>query len=369
MKIAKIDIYRLDIDYTRPIRTPIGTLSASRNVAVKLTADGGETGWGEASPFAPITGDSQDTTFLAAQAIARLIKGKDPLAIEARMREINATSAAQPSVRCAFDMALYDLLAKVAGLPLWALLGGEPGELCTDVTIGMQESMDEALGLVKAALAAGYQAVKLKVGRPDATDVDYVCAVRELVGSDIVLRIDANQGWTFPQALRVLKAMESLQIQFVEQPLAAWDHANLLRLREKIDIPLCADESVFDHHDALKLINSGAVDYLNIKLGKAGGIHTALKINAIAEAAGCRCMIGCFTESRLALTAAAHLALARPNICYLDLDSALSQTTDPVLGGMTYDGTRGGVIRVPDTPGHGAAFDERVFGAQHRVSI
>jgi L-alanine-DL-glutamate epimerase-like enolase superfamily enzyme len=135
----------------------------------------------------------------------------------------------------------------------------------------------------------------------------------------------------------------------------------------RVNLPICADESMFYHHDALKLVRAGAADYLNIKLGKAGGIHTGLKINAIAEAAGCKCMIGCFSESRLALSAAAHLAMARPNICFLDLDSAYSFKTDPVIGGITYDDQIGGVIHMPVGPGHGAEFDEAFLS--DRVSI
>lgn len=116
-----------------------------------------------------------------------------------------------------------------------------------------------------------------------------------------------------------------------------------------------ADEALFDEHDAFKLLSMGACDYLNIKLSKAGGIHTALKINAVAEAAGVRCMMGCMSETRLALTAAAHVVSARPNIQFADLDSADMLSADPVIGGMTYG--EGGAVILPDTPGHGADVD------------
>ena len=162
--------------------------------------------------------------------------------------------------------------------------------------------------------------------------------------------------------------MKTLDIQYTEQPLPVWDIDNLARLRDSIDIPVCADESVFDHHDALKLIKHNAVDYLNIKLGKSGGIHTALNINAIAEAAGCKCMIGCFAESRLALTAAAHLAAAKPNIVFLDLDSAYKQSLDPVIGGLQYDSKIGGKITLPTSPGLGASFDESFLEGRITVS-
>ncbi|MCT2533519.1 hypothetical protein N2488_10025 [SAR92 clade bacterium H231] len=124
----------------------------------------------------------------------------------------------------------------------------------------------------------------------------------------------------------------------------------------------------FDDKDALTLVKQGAADYFNIKLGKAGGIYTGLKINTIAEAAGCKCMIGCFGESRLALSAAAHMAHARPNICFLDLDSAFDFCFDPVMGGIRYDEQQGGVIHLPETPGHGASFDESALAARVIIS-
>ena len=134
-----------------------------------------------------------------------------------------------------------------------------------------------------------------------------------------------------------------------------------------LNLPTKHAENEPDEKDALILVNLGAVDYLNIKLGKSGGIHTGLKINAIAEAAGVRCMIGCFGESRLGLSAAAHLAMARPNICFLDLDSAFDFIADPVIGGMQYDDNVGGLIHVSDAIGHGATLDEVIL--ENRMTI
>ena len=367
MIIKAIDIYKLDIEKTIVTKAPIGILSSVNNIVIKITTDTGLVGWGEASPFAPITGDSQATNLATAVQLAGLIKGKPALAIEARMAEINGFTVSEPSIRSAFDMALYDLAAKAADMPLYQFLGGEPRPLRTDLTIGLQDTVEETVSRAQQILDAGFDAIKLKVGRPGLADVAHVAAVRQLAGPGIAIKVDSNQGWDYPTAVANIRAMEGLNLQYSEQPLAVWDIDNLARLRSKVDLPICADESVFDDKDALRLVRAGAADYLNIKLGKAGGIHTGLKINAIAEAAGCRCMIGCFSESRLALSAAAHLAMARPNICFLDLDSAYSFKTDPVIGGITYDDQIGGLIHVSDSPGHGAAFDEAALS--DRVSI
>ncbi len=369
MNIDNIAIYQLNIPYHYPFKVAIGEVSAAHNVVVKIVTDNGLVGWGEACPTPYITGDSQATNYATAQQIAQLLKGRDPLAIEDRVREINRFIAGEPSIRSAFDMALYDILGKAAGLPLYQLLGGRLQTIRTNLTIGLQDTVAQTVSQAREILGQGFQAIKLKVGRRGLQDLAHVQAVRELAGPAVDIKIDSNQGWDYPTAVANLRAMDSLNLQYSEQPLAAWDYANLKRLRDKVSLPLCADESVFTEQDALKLVTMGAVDYLNIKLGKSGGIHAALKINAVAEAAGCQCMIGCFGESRLGLTAAAHLAMARPNITFVDLDSAYSFKTDPVAGGMQYDKVQGGLIHVTDAPGLGAAFDEAFLARSASVVI
>ncbi|NVK57627.1 MAG: dipeptide epimerase [Alteromonadaceae bacterium] len=354
MKITQVAVSHLNVALAHPTRTPIGVIDAARNVVIRIDTDSGISGWGEASPFAPITSDSQDSNYIAAQQIAALLIGHDPREIEARMTQIHRFTLGEPSVKSAFDMALYDIAAKSCDLPLYQFLGGNKRAMRTDLTIGMQETVEQTVALAQDILDAGFDAIKMKVGRADLQDVPHVRAVRELAGPEVAIKIDSNQGWDYPTAVASLLAMQPLNLQYSEQPLAAWDYEGLARLRDKVSLPICADESVFNHHDALKLIKLDAVDYLNIKLGKAGGIHTGLKINAIAEAAKVKCMIGCFGESRLGLSAAAHLAMARPNITFLDLDSAYHFTDDPVVGGITYDNDIGGLLHLPDAPGLGA---------------
>ena len=370
MKISHIDFYKFNIELTHPTVVPIGVLDAAKNVVVRITTDSGIQGWGEASPFAPITGDTQESNFVNARLLALTINGKDPLAVEARMQEINAATVGEPSLRSAFDMALYDILGQAAGLPLYALLGGELRPLRTDITIGMQETVAKTLEMLEECMAMGFDEVKMKVGRPGLADVEHVAAVRKQVGPDVAIKVDSNQGWDYPTAVANLRAMEPYRLEYSEQPLAVWDYyENLRRLRDKIDTPICADESVFNDKDALKLVSMGAVDYLNIKLGKSGGIAMGLRIEAIARAAGAKCMIGCFAESRLALTAAAHLACARPNITFLDLDSAYILKIDPVEGGIIYDKKIGGGIKLPDRPGLGASIKDDFLEACEQYCV
>jgi len=200
----------------------------------------------------------------------------------------------------------------------------------------------------------GYQAIKVKLGTGAEEDVERVRAIRQAVGDFIPIRIDANQGWDYPTASEVLRRLEAMFIQYCEQPLPAWDIDGFIRLRAETHIPLMVDESLFDHYDALRLAKSGACDYFNIKLAKSAGIHSALKIDDIAQAAGIPCMVGCMSETRLGLSAAAHLISARPNIQFADLDSHFDHRVDPVIGGV--DIGPDGVV-LTDSPGRGADID------------
>ena len=358
VRIVGVDLYQARIPLVEPFRIALGLIHEGSFLFVRLRTDSGIDGWGEATPISQITGDTATIQIAAATDLARLLLDKDPLDIESRVAEMSRFLAFNSSVRAAFDLALFDVAGKVAGLPLYALLGGGKRELRTDVTIGIDEPAkmaERAIELVRR----GVSAIKVKLGTTANEDVRRIESIRHAVGPDLVLRIDANQGWDFPTAVQVLRRLESSGIEYCEQPVARWDLANFRRLRERSTIPIMADESVFDHHDAFKLVAEGAVDYLNIKLAKSGGIHTALRINAVAEAAGAKCMLGCMLETRLGLTAAAHLASARPNIRYVDLDSHLQLAKDPIVGGARWDGDS---IALADEPGIGATVEAAFLG-------
>jgi L-alanine-DL-glutamate epimerase-like enolase superfamily enzyme len=203
------------------------------------------------------------------------------------------------------------------------------------------------------------------VGRSTELDIETIKGIREAIGYDMPLRIDANQGWDTVTAIKTLKALEKFNIEHCEEPVARWNNRDLARVRDNSPIPIMADESVFDHRDAFRLASAGACDYFNIKLAKTGGIHHALKIIGIAEGAGIKTQVGCMSESRYALTALSHLVAARNNIVYFDIDSALSHAEDPVTGGIQYKGK--GKWELPDAPGIGAGFKEEFLKSMEKA--
>jgi L-alanine-DL-glutamate epimerase-like enolase superfamily enzyme len=213
----------------------------------------------------------------------------------------------------------------------------------------------------------GFQFIKVKVGESKDKDIERIRLIRESIGPEIPLRLDANQGWNTNDTVEILNAFANCNIQLCEEPIPRWNFMELPAIRRKSPIPVMADESCCDHHDAKRLIDLEACDMFNIKLGKSGGIYTALKIIELAEKAGLKIQIGGFLESRLGFTASAHLALTSKNIVYFDFDTPLMLTDDPVIGGIQY--LENGKIQIPETPGLGATIDPDFLKSLKKVAI
>ena len=188
----------------------------------------------------------------------------------------------------------------------------------------------------------GFGILKIKVGKEGLKDVERIRAIRQAVGPSVRLRIDANQGWSPKEAVRIIRKMEDLGIEMdlVEQPVNAHDFQGMRYVTSQVYTPILADESVFSVEDAIRIIQKRAADLINIKLMKTGGIYQALKICGIAESFGVECMIGCMLESKIAVSAAAHLAAAKGIITRADLDGPSLCREDPYEGGPVYEGSK-----------------------------
>ena len=353
MKISSIEIYSAQIDLIDPVCTALGMAEQCCNLFVRIRTDTGGYGMGEIAHFDAVTGETMETCWAAARTMAALLIKKDPLDIQGNMACLQRHLAHNSAVKAGFDMAMYDLAGKAAGLPVYALLGGSRRPFKTDCTIGIDTPEIMARKAV-VLVEKGFDKIKVKLGTSKEADLSRIRAIRKCVGDHITLLVDANQGWDFSTAAGFLEEAQPYGLEYCEQPLASWDFEHLKDLRKKSRIPIAVDESLFNAHDAFRLAAGGVCDILNIKLSKSGGIFMGAKIDAIAEAAGLACMIGCMEETRLALTAAAHLASARPNISYIDLDGHFGLKEDPVTGGICYDKAN---IILSDSPGLGADID------------
>ena len=367
LTIQQVELYKLSIPLIEPFTTSLGTDYSAENVLVKIITTEGIIGFGECSPYMPINGESQDTCFIVGQYFAKALKGKNPLQIEDCINLMDKIIYANSSIKSAFDIALYDIASQHAGVPLYKLIGGKNNKtIITDYTVSIGDPEKMAADAVKIK-SQGYPAIKIKLGKHGPTDVERIKAIRAAVGNEIPLRIDANQGWGVEEAITTLKALAQFDIQHCEEPIPRWAFMELPRVKKESPIPIMADESCSDEHDAERLIKIGACDYFNIKLGKSGGIFKALKMARMAEAANIHLQVGAMVESRLAMTAFAHYALCSPNIVHFDFDTALMFKEDPVTGGIIYK--ENGVVEVPETIGLGATIDEDWLSKMEKATI
>jgi o-succinylbenzoate synthase len=320
--IKQIEVYHVILGYKEPFRIAQEASTESRNIVVKIVTDYGVIGWGESSPSERVTGETDKTVVKAIDKIAPKLIGMCPLRIEQIVEAMDSIVRGKPAAKAAVDIALHDILGKTSRKQLFMLMGGYRTEVLTDITLGIKSPKKMAEDAVKA-VKKGFKALKVKVGVNPVEDIERIRLIREAVGGDIQIRIDANQGWTPKQAIDVLTRIEEFDIQFAEQPVPAEDIKGLIEVKKNSPIPIMADESVHSPEDAFRLIQAEAIDLINIKLMKSGGILKAKKIAAIAEAAGIPCMIGCMGESEIGIAAGAHLAAAVKNIQYADLDSDL----------------------------------------------
>lgn len=353
MKIVDVKTRRLSIPLKKPFRTALRTVKEAESIVVYLCCDDGTVGIGAAPPTHVITGDSLESINYAVIHIIRpSIIG---LAVEQRERIeaiLEKTLLNNSSAKAAVDIAVYDCLGKKANLPLYQLLGGNTDRLETDYTVSVSRA-EEMIADSKSLVAMGFDTLKIKVGNSTiGEDIERIAGIRRAVGNHVKLRVDANQGWGVKEAIAVIHRLENMDlgIELVEQPVPAWDIEGMKRVTEHTEIPIMADESVFSPHDAARLLAIHGCDLINIKLMKAGGISGAEKINALAEAYGVECMVGCMIESKISVTAACHFAAGKKNVTRCDFDAPLMFASDPVIGGVRFHKNQ---IFLPKDPGLG----------------
>ncbi len=350
--IEHITIYPVRIPLKKPFVTSLGSLDAVESVVVVVRTADGLVGCGECNPFWTINGETIGTCMAVGGHLARALVRSDALDIEGAHGKMDRLIFGNSSIKSAFDIALHDIAAQDAALPLYAFLGGTHKQLVTDYTVSIGDPAQMAADAADI-VRNGFTVIKVKLGAGELEDIARIRAIREAISTDVPLRIDANQGWDPDMAIRVLKALGDQNIQHCEEPIPRWQFMEMRRVKEASPIPIMADESCCDHRDAERLIALGACQRFNIKLGKSGGLFKARKIIALAEQAGMEVQIGGFLESRLAWTAAAHLALTSTAVMYCDMDTPLMFTADPVMGGIIYG--QGGFITVPTSTGLGAS--------------
>lgn len=351
--IQSVEVMRQSTPLKKPFKTALRTVYRTESIIVRIQMNDGRVGWGEAPATIVITGDSLDSIHSAiVNTFTPLLIGKSLLAYERILQEIHQSMIGSSSAKAAVDMAVYDLVAQNCGLPLYQFLGGYQDQIETDFTVSVnspKEMGEDAIRYVQE----GFNVLKIKVGKDNLLeDIERMKEIRRCVGSGVKIRLDANQGWQVKDAIRTIRRMEDLglDIELVEQPVKAGDIEGLKMVTDHVETLIMADESVFTPIQAFEVLKNRAADLINIKLMKSGGIYKAQIINHIAEEFGVECMVGSMIESRVAVTAAAHLAASKKNITRCDFDAPLMMLQDIVVGGVQYDGR---VMTFPKAAGLG----------------
>jgi L-alanine-DL-glutamate epimerase-like enolase superfamily enzyme len=329
LKITHSTIWSRTFKLTEPYTIAYETIAGIENVFLRIDTDGGLAGLGCAAPDLAVTGETPVTVRAAWQEfIDPVLHGENPLRWGRALEQLRKRLNRQPAALALADMALYDLLGKIAGFPLYQLMGGFRSRIKTSVTIGIlpeKETVERALEY----RAQGFKALKIKGGQDLEADIACLLKVREAVGPQMELRYDANQGYTCEQALDFVRRIKASGLELLEQPTTRDDMEQLGIVTRRASIPVMADESLMNLKDALRLAKKGLADMVNIKLMKVGGIGQASHINAVAKAAGLAVMVGCMDEAALAISAALHFTLSQANVQYADLDGHFDLLHDP----------------------------------------
>ncbi|MFH1155137.1 MAG: dipeptide epimerase [Pseudomonadota bacterium] len=350
MKIRGITVWKEDLELTRPYTIAYETVNSVENLFVALEADNGITGIGAGSPAEDVTGETMAAGEKAlADNLEPIIGGGDVRHFRSMLRKLSRVLAKTPAAMAAADIALHDLVAKALGLPLADLLGRVHQSLPTSITIGIKP-VQETLAEAGEYLARGFSILKIKTGLDVEQDIERILRLHEAFGSDILMRVDANQGYGVLEFQRFFEKTAGL-VEFVEQPLNAKDLKGMRTLPADVRRLCAADESLLQPESTLDLLQAPRpFGIFNIKLMKCGGIAPGLEIAAMAGHAGIDLMWGCMDESIVSIAGALHAALASGATRYLDLDGSLDLARDIVNGGFILEN---GWLRTVDEPGLG----------------
>lgn len=353
MKITDIRFAMLRVPLKTPFKTALRTIDTVEDIVVIVNTDTGHVGYGEAPATAVITGDTHGSIV---EAIRKFIRprliGEDVANLNRITWLIQNALEKNSSAKAAVEIAIYDLFGQLYGAPLYKMLGGGDPLITTDITISV-DYIEKMVADSVAAVARGFETLKIKVGKDIGVDLERVKAIYAAVEGRALLRLDANQGWTAKQAVYAIQTLEDagVKLELVEQPVKAQDLEGLKYVTERVHTPIMADESVFGPAEVIDLIRMRAADIINIKLMKTGGISKAIQIADICAIYQVECMIGCMIETGISVAAAAHLAVAKSHvITKVDLDGPSLCQFNPVEGGVVFDESE---IRLSDAPGLG----------------
>ncbi len=339
VKLTAIYTKRFRTPLKHPFITALRRVASLEDVVVVIESDQGVVGYGEGAPTPQITGETLGSIEATIAFLAPLLIGKEidekaryDESFDQLLETIHQRIKGNTTAKAALEIALYDLKAKALRLPLYRMLGGTKQHFRTDITISLNP-IAQMVQDAQKAIAEGYTTLKVKIGTSVEEDAQRIEVLYHTLPKTVTLRLDANQGWSAQESVALLQRIERQGIiaECIEQPVPAEDIKGLQYIKARVQTPLLADESVFGYHDAQRLLEMQAVDYINIKLAKTGGISRALQLADLCHTYDTQCMIGCMLEGPIAIAAGVHLASAKADtISMIDLDAVSLLAKQPL---------------------------------------
>jgi L-alanine-DL-glutamate epimerase-like enolase superfamily enzyme len=352
--IRKVQTWRAVLRRATAWKTARYTKGDIEATVVGITDADGTVGYGYMPAMAVVGESSLSAESLLQTLLAPLMKDRSFVGIQPILREMELALAANAQLKFAVEEALWDLLAKKLGTPLYNLIGGACRRDVPVMRMLGLKSPQETAAEAKALVDRGYRHVKVKIGLDEQRDVETVHRVRDIIGGEIFLSVDANQAYAPMQAVRVLNQMENVRLGVVEQPVRRDDVRGMAFVRQQVSVPVMADEGIDTATDALRHIEAGAMDAVSIKLWKMGGLYRSRDIVSVCNAANIAVHIGSTAGSQLLEAIQLHFAASVPELLGgAEIGEFESLTNDPARGLAVENGT----LRVPSAPGLGVAID------------
>jgi len=355
MRIEKIEAIPFSIPYSKPLKYGLkGHLKSADHILVRVITSDGVTGLGEATPRPIIYGESQPSILWAVeQWLAPRLQGLPVYGLE-RIWDQMTPLVANETAKGAVDLAVHDALAKSLNIPLYQLLGGWTNQIPVAWMVG-QAGLDEMVRECLEVQERGINSFKVKVGIEPDKDVAVIARLRRELGDKALIYVDANQAFSYQQAVRIIPMLEDHGLGMVEEPILAWNSSGRLKLAQRIGVPFIGDESVISPFHVRNEIDLGAISVVSIKTPRTG-YYQSRKIVHLAEQAGLSCIIGTQVETDIGVLAAAHFGAAFKIFAYPAESTYFLTMKDQLL--VTPLQIEKGMLRLPEGPGLGLDLDE-----------
>lgn len=363
-RIREVKTHIVEVPLAGEWKISLYSAKTRRHAIVEVITENGVKGYGEASPSPAFMGETADTVKTVTDLyLSDAVKGLELDALEQIHDKMDRTIYGNTAAKSALDIAVHDALAKSAGKPVYSLVGGlQKRDVPVAYVVGLK-NLDDAYEEATKHIEAGYSVIKIKVGIEIERDLSLIRKIWKAIDDSkhpVKLRLDANQGYDVPTALRLIRTVESEgEIESIEQPIRKWDLFGMKELHDKVSTPIMLDETIFDPHDMVNAIRIGIADIINLKICKVGGLFQAHKIAGMAEAAGMTCTVGSNLELGLGIAASLHFA-ASHKVVSLPCDfvcGVFLHERDLVEEDLTKNISKG-FMTVTDTPGLGVTFTQ-----------